>query len=66
MVADAAFANSGAFQILLPIPVQLLVEKLCHAVLDYLVEGGAITEGFANRLLVWEYSGNNAIFKSCR
>lgn len=57
LVADGAFANSGTFRVLPPVPTKLLVEQLRHAVLDYLVEDEAITEEFANKLLAWEHSG---------
>jgi hypothetical protein len=42
--------TSGDFAVLPPIPTGLLAEQLRHVVLDYLVEGEAITEEFALRL----------------
>jgi len=57
LVSDGVFSESGAFRVLPPIPGTLLVEQLCHAVLDYLVEDEMMTDDFANMLLTWEQSG---------
>ena len=57
LVADGVFSRSGAFRVLPPIPPALLVERLRHAVLDFLVEDEAIAEEFAAKLLSWEHSG---------
>jgi len=56
LLSDGVFSGSGAFHVLPPIPGTLLVEQLCRAVLDFLIENEAITEDFANKLLAWGHS----------
>jgi len=65
LVADGVFAESGAFHVLPVVPPILLVGKLRHAVLDYLVEEEAITEDFAHKLLSWKHSGFSVDNKVC-
>ncbi len=45
------FFGFNAFATLPPIPKGLLVEQLRHAVRDYLVEDGVVTEEFSGKLL---------------
>jgi hypothetical protein len=57
METEVTTPSKISFWVLPPIPTGLLAEQLHHAVLDYLVEDGAITEAFAHRLLAWKHSG---------
>ena len=57
LCADGVFKTNGVFRVLPPPPIELLVEQFRHAVLDFLVEVGAIEEDFRQRLLSWQHSG---------
>ena len=57
LAADGVFQDNGVFRVLPPPPVELLAEQFRRDVLDFMVEEGAITDDFRERLLSWHHSG---------
>ncbi len=57
LAADGAFLPEGRFVPLPAVPEQLLAEGFRRAVLEFLVQQQALSEGLRSRMLGWRYSG---------
>ena len=60
LAADGAFLPGGRFVALPPVPGNLLAEGFRRAVLDFLVENGAVSDALRRRMLAWRHGGFSA------
>jgi hypothetical protein len=57
LAADGAFLPDGRLVALPSVPGDLLAEGFRRAVLDFLVENGALSEELRARMLAWQHGG---------
>jgi hypothetical protein len=60
LAADGAFLPDGRFVTLPTVPGSLLAEGFRRAVLEFLVNNDALSEGLRSRMLGWRHSGFSA------